>query len=151
MTFRLGEYIKPDFSRDMFRDAPEAAMAAAPRDMTAPEGFHATSIFPEYFKVGENWILPEDSRMDCVAVYEDGKIAVKEFRNIKKAILFFWGARKNARRGYTSMTADSGSRERNRRKKAPFHSGRAEAGKQLFHTIIPACTISLNTRGSTAI
>ncbi len=99
MTFRLGEYIKPDFSRDMFRDAPEAAMAAAPRDMTAPEGFHATSIFPEYFKVGENWILPEDSRMDCVAVYEDGKIAVKEFRNIKKDDLVFLGRTEKCEEG----------------------------------------------------
>ena len=42
----------------------------------APEGYHATTIFPEYFRVGGRWLLAEDSRMDCVAVYRDGAIRV---------------------------------------------------------------------------
>ena len=81
MTFKLGEYIEPDFSQKLFRKAPEARLAEAPKDMTAPEGFHATSIYPEYFKLDGRWILPKDSRMDCVAVYEDGDIHIREFRS----------------------------------------------------------------------
>ena len=91
MTFKLGQYIEPDFSQDIFKNAPEAELKAAPKDMTAPEGFHATSIYPEYFKVGNKWILPEDSRMDCVAIYEEGKIYIREFRNIKKGDMIFLG------------------------------------------------------------
>lgn len=52
--------------------------------MAAPDYFHATSIFPEYFKLGGKWLLAEESRMDCLAVYEDGKIHIREFRNIKQ-------------------------------------------------------------------
>lgn len=99
MTFKLGKYIEPDFSQEMFTRAPEARLEAAPRDMTAPEGFHATSIYPEYFKVGGKWLLPEDSRMDCVAVYEENRIHVKEFRNIKKGDMIFMGRTEKCEEG----------------------------------------------------
>lgn len=82
MTFKLNEYIYPDFTAGDFVNAPNAVIEAAPKDMAAPIGYHATSIFPEYFKVNGTWLLAEDTRMDCVAVYEDGKIHVREFRNI---------------------------------------------------------------------
>ncbi|MDO4870326.1 MAG: hypothetical protein Q4A65_08605 [Bacillota bacterium] len=91
MAFQIGRYTKPDFTQEKFRNAPQARMAKAPKDKAAPEGFHAMSIFPEYFKVGDEWILPEDSRMDCVAVYEDGKIFVREFRNLKEGDMVFLG------------------------------------------------------------
>ena len=49
-----------------------------------PEGYHATTIFPEYFHVGDRWLLAQESRMDCVAVLTpEGEIAVREFRNIR--------------------------------------------------------------------
>ncbi len=82
--FKLPKYIEPDFSQEKFIKAPNARMEAAPVDKAAPKGFHATSIFPEYFKVGGKWLLAEDSRMDCVPVYENGKIHVREFRNLKQ-------------------------------------------------------------------
>ena len=64
MPFQLPEYLAPDFDAPKFRQAPSARTAPAPRDGIAPEGFHAMSIFPEYFKVGERWLLPGESRMD---------------------------------------------------------------------------------------
>lgn len=91
MKFKLGEYIKPDFTQQMFIDAPDAVLAEAPQDSVAPDGFHATSIFPEYFKVDGEWLLPKDSRMDCVAVYEEEEIHIREFRNIKKGDMIFLG------------------------------------------------------------
>lgn len=84
MSFELQKYIEPDFTQQIFVDAPDAVLAEAPKDMAAPDGFHATSIFPEYFKINGQWMLPKDSRMDCVAIYEDGEMYVREFRNIKK-------------------------------------------------------------------
>ena len=84
MAFALREYLAPDFSEARFQNAPEARLAPAPADGTAPAGFHAMSIFPEYFKIGGRWHLAEESRMDCVAVWEDGAVAVREFRRLKK-------------------------------------------------------------------
>ena len=84
MAFKLPKYIEPDFTQEKFVNAPEATLIASPRDKSAPDNFHATSIFPEYFKINGQWLLAEDTRMDCVAVYEDGKIHVREFRNVKQ-------------------------------------------------------------------
>ena len=85
MSFQLGRYEAPDFTEAKFVNASEAKLARAPRDKAAPEGFHAMSIFPEYFKVNGKWVLPKDSRMDCVPVLEEnGEIRVCEFRNLKE-------------------------------------------------------------------
>ncbi len=99
MTFRLGEYTAPDFTERRFVNAPNALLAKAPRDKAAPEGFHAMSIFPEYFKVDGKWILPKDSRMDCVPVLENGEIVVREFRNLKKGDPVFLGRTENCEEG----------------------------------------------------
>ena len=99
MKFKLREYTAPDFETELFCNAPDAVMAPAPRDMSAPENFHATSIFPEYFKVAGKWMLAEDSRMDCVAVYENGRIYVREFRNVKQGDLIFLGRTEECQEG----------------------------------------------------
>ena len=82
--FRLRGYFPPDFTEEKFCSAPEAVLKPAPFDGVAPEHYHAMSIFPEYFKIGGQWLLAEESRMDCVAVYEGGKIVVREFRLLKQ-------------------------------------------------------------------
>ena len=83
MSFQLPEYQAPDFDAPKFRQAPPARTAPAPQDGIAPEGFHAMSIFPEYFKVGERWLLPGESRMDCVAVPREDRIDIVEFRRLR--------------------------------------------------------------------
>ncbi len=99
MTFKLRQYIEPDFTKEQFERAPDAVLRFAPKDMTAPENFHATSIFPEYFKIEGKWILAEESRMDCVAVYENGKIHVREFRNVKQGDKVVVGRTENCEDG----------------------------------------------------
>ena len=91
MHFRLKEYNPPYFDALVFVNAPNAALAPAPLDGVAPAEYHSTSIFPEYFKVEGQWLLAKESRMDCVAVYEGGAIAVREFRRLKKGDLVFTG------------------------------------------------------------
>lgn len=82
--FKLRQYTAPDFTQTKFVAAPDAVFLPAPADGVAPENFHAMSIYPEYIKVGGKWLLAEESRMDCVAVLEDARIAVREFRLLKK-------------------------------------------------------------------
>ncbi len=84
MSFVLESYRAPDFSQARFVSAPDAVVREAPGDGIAPEGYHAMSIFPEYFRLDGRWVLAEESRMDCVPVVKDGRVAVVEFRNLKR-------------------------------------------------------------------
>ena len=99
MSFKLKTYQAPDFTQPSLMNAPEARLEPAPFDKVAPDGYHATTIFPEYFKVGSQWLLAEESRMDCVAVFENGKIHVREFRNLKKGDLVFTGRKEDGEEG----------------------------------------------------
>ena len=87
MSFEMTPYRAPDFEQELFKASPDARLEPAPVDGVAPEGYHAMSIFPEYFKIEGKWLLAEESRMDCVPVYKDGKIHVVEFRNLVKGDL----------------------------------------------------------------
>jgi len=99
MQFSLKEYQAPDFNAPTFSKAPEATLVQAPSDGVAPDNYHATTIFPEYFKVGGNWLLAQESRMDCVAVLEHGEIVVREFRRLKKGDKVFVGRSENGSEG----------------------------------------------------
>ena len=99
MAFHLREYIKPDFEETRFCTAPDAKTAAVTIDGVAPDGFHAMSIFPEYFKLGGRWLLAEESRMDCVPVYENGRVLVKEFRLLKKGETIILGRTEDGSEG----------------------------------------------------
>ena len=84
MAFEMPEYRPPGFDSDPLAEAPDARLEPAPADGVAPGGFHATTIFPEYVKVGGEWVLATGSRMDSVIVVRDGGVVeVKEFRNLK--------------------------------------------------------------------
>ena len=87
MAFALRKYTSPDFTEPRFVNAPDVTLVPAPCDHAAPERFHAMSIFPEYFKVKGEWLMAEESRMDCVAVYENGRFFVREFRHLRKGDL----------------------------------------------------------------
>jgi len=97
--FRLRKYTAPDFTRDIFTQAPNARFVPAPADGVAPENFHAMSIYPEYMKVDGRWLLAEESRMDCVALWEDEHIVVREFRLLKKGDLVLVGRTENCEDG----------------------------------------------------
>ena len=79
----MKEYRMPDFSAAPFYSAPNAAVVTAERDGIAPQGFHATSIYPEYFKINGEWRLIAQSRMDCAVVVKDGYPFATEPRRIK--------------------------------------------------------------------
>ena len=85
MSFVMPKYYHPDFMEERFVNAPDAAITEAEKDGVAPRNYHSTSMYPEYFKIGGQWKLAEESRMDsCVVLRDDGSLAVVEARNLKK-------------------------------------------------------------------
>lgn len=100
MGFELPKYHHPDFSLPLFANAPDAAVSPAPADGVAPEGFHSTSMYPEYFKIEGKWLLAEESRMDCSVVLRgSGKLSVVENRNLRKGDLVVLGRTERAEEG----------------------------------------------------
>lgn len=81
MDFQLKPYTPPCFEQ---LPKQEAVLREAPKDAVAPENYHAMSIYPEYFYIDGAWHLAKDSRMDCVPVWENGEVIVREFRLLKK-------------------------------------------------------------------
>lgn len=82
--FSLPKYKKPDFSSSVFSASPEVCFSVVRKDGIAPENFHSTSMFPEYFKIDGVWHLAEESRMDSVVVWNGERLDVVEPRNLKK-------------------------------------------------------------------
>lgn len=55
--FQMPEYRAPDFKEKKFMDAPDAVWEEVKTAGVAPEGYHSTSMYPEYYKIMEsgNW------------------------------------------------------------------------------------------------
>ena len=78
------EYKAPDFSQERFIKSPDVKIAEVTINGVAPDGYHATSMYPEYFKIDGRWNLIGKTRMDCVpVVHDDGTIEALEFRKLK--------------------------------------------------------------------
>ena len=85
MSFQLPAYTPPDFTLPALAGAPDAATAPVELDGVAPDGFHSTSMFPEYVKLQGRWHLVEEIRMDCcVVVGENGALDVLENRRLRR-------------------------------------------------------------------
>jgi len=126
MRFTLPLYNTPDFSAEFFRSAPDTLLLPSPADFVAPEGYHATTIFPEYFKIDGEWILAKRSRMDCVAVYEDGEIYVREFRHIKRGDRIAVGRTEDGSEGiFVHPNCFSNPEEENAQESFAFRQGRS--------------------------
>jgi lysine-ketoglutarate reductase/saccharopine dehydrogenase-like protein (TIGR00300 family) len=100
MAFELPEYRGPDFSREPLVSSPDARTARVADDGVAPQGFHATTIFPEYVKLGGRWVLTTESRMDSVIVVgKDGTLEVKEFRRLEAGEIVVLGRAEDGSEG----------------------------------------------------
>lgn len=101
MAFILPIYTHPDFEQPLFASAPLVDFKQAANNGIAPENYHATSIYPEYYQVKKGaWILPEESRMDCVVILQDDEtLSVREFRNIRQGDLVACGRGENGEEG----------------------------------------------------
>jgi len=99
MTFKLPKYYHPDFEKLGLMNAPDAILAPAEMDGVVPENFHATSIYPEYYKINGKWTLAEETRMDACVVLRDGKLEVLEPRYVKKGDLVVLGRTEQGEEG----------------------------------------------------
>lgn len=100
MSFLLPHFTPPDFSLPRFSQAPDAVLVPSPKGQgcagTVSRNHH---IPPNILKIGGQWLLAKKSRMDCVAVYENGDISIREFRLLKRGDLVVVGRTEDASEG----------------------------------------------------
>ena len=100
MAFTFPAYHAPDFTGERFVNAPNVAWSLCEADGVAPEGYHSTSMYPEYYKLDGVWTLATESRMDsCVVWRPEGRLDVVEARNLKKGDRVILGRSENAEYG----------------------------------------------------
>ena len=100
MAFQFPVYHAPDFTEERFRQSPDAAWALCERDGVAPEGYHSTSMYPEYYKLNGQWTLAPESRMDSSVVWRpDGRLDVVENRNLRQGDRVILGRTENGEQG----------------------------------------------------
>ena len=51
MSFSIPKYNEPDFTEKRFVDFPDVKTAIVETDGVAPDYYHSTSMYPEYFKI----------------------------------------------------------------------------------------------------
>ena len=98
--FNLPKYREPDFTEERFAKAPDVKWEAVTIKGVAPENYHSTSMYPEYFKIDGEWRLAKESRMDSsVVIGEDGELKVVENRNLEICDKVILGRSENAEEG----------------------------------------------------
>ena len=126
MKFELPKYHEPDFSLSQFVNAPEVRWEEVQTDGVAPEYFHSTSMYPEYFKINGTWVLAKESRMDAsVVICPDGHLEVVENRNLKKGDRVILGRSENCAEGIYVHTDGFHSEEDAAEDKFVFRQGRS--------------------------
>ena len=84
MGYKIPELTLPNCKEEKYKNAQPVKMAKVEKDGVAPDDFYLTSHMPTFYKVEDEWLLPEHNSLNCVAVYKDGKIVVTEIRELKK-------------------------------------------------------------------
>lgn len=80
-SHKMPLYTPPDFTKPDLVHASDAKIGLVTKKGVAPENYHATSMYPEYFKINGQWQLIEHTRMDCVPVLTpENKLKAVEFR-----------------------------------------------------------------------
>lgn len=79
----LYEYTAPDFSSQEFANSQDARLEAAKKDGIVPSGFYLTTHKPTYYRIEGEWYLPKASSLNCVAIYTNKAVVVKEIRDVK--------------------------------------------------------------------
>lgn len=88
MKFSMPKFNPPNFNQEFFKNSPNATLVEVIEEGVSPANYHALSVFPEYFKINNKWVLATESRMDTVCVANDTlgqeSVNIVEFRNLKK-------------------------------------------------------------------
>lgn len=99
----MPKYHHPDFEKDFLKNAPNVTLEEVKVDGLSPRNYHALSVYPEYFKINDKWVLAAESRMDTVCVANDTpgeeSVNIVEFRNLKKGDKVVIGRTEDASEG----------------------------------------------------
>jgi lysine-ketoglutarate reductase/saccharopine dehydrogenase-like protein (TIGR00300 family) len=97
----------PDFSKPLLASAPDARFVPAPADGVLPEGFFSTTNLPTYVRIGGEWRLPREPRMDSALLLDSaGVLWVREGRRVRKGDQIAVGEAEDGREGiYVHATA----------------------------------------------
>lgn len=126
MGFKLRKYREPNFNKDIFENAPNVRLELVTKDGVAPDNYHANSIYPEYFKINDKWVLAKESRMDCVVrINEDYEPEVVEFRRLKIGDKVVVGRTEDASEGIYLYTDGFYQSEVSEQDVFAFRSGRS--------------------------
>ena len=124
--FHLPKYRERDFTQTKFPEAPDASWEEVTIRGVAPENYHSTSMYPEYFKINGTWLLAEESRMDSsVVLGEDGKLRVVENRNLEAGDKVIVGRTENAEEGIYLHSTGFGSADDDNDDQFVFRQGRS--------------------------
>ena len=75
----------PDFATASFSEAPDATFVAAPADGVLPDRFFSTTNLPTWVKIGGEWRLPREPRMDASLVLDrEGNLWIREGRRVRR-------------------------------------------------------------------
>jgi lysine-ketoglutarate reductase/saccharopine dehydrogenase-like protein (TIGR00300 family) len=90
----------PDFTEPRLTAAPDARFVPAPADGVLPEDFFSTTNLPTYVRVGGEWRLPREPRMDAALVIDaDGILWVREMRRVRAGELVAVGKKEDGSEG----------------------------------------------------
>lgn len=90
----------PDFSSPRFAAAPDASFVAAPADGVLPTHFFSTTNLPTFVRVGGEWRLPREPRMDSALVLDaHGELWVREGRRVRQGELVATGEKEDGSEG----------------------------------------------------
>lgn len=124
--FTLPKYYEPDFSPELLKNAPDVRWEEVTVDGVAPENYHSTSMYPEYFKINGEWMLPERSRMDSSVVFaKDGTLKAVENRNLKKGDRVILGRTEKGEEGIYLHTRGFEDPEETEKDQFVFRQGRS--------------------------
>jgi lysine-ketoglutarate reductase/saccharopine dehydrogenase-like protein (TIGR00300 family) len=102
----------PDFSVAAFASAPDARFVPAPADGVLPEDFFSTTNLPTYVRVGGEWRLPREPRMDSALVIDrEGVLWVREMRRVRAGELVAVGKKEDGTEGIYVHTEAAGSHD----------------------------------------
>jgi lysine-ketoglutarate reductase/saccharopine dehydrogenase-like protein (TIGR00300 family) len=103
----------PDFTSPLLASAPNAQFVPAPADGVLPETFFSTTNLPTYVRIGGNWRMPREPRMDSALVLDaGGELWVREGRRIRRGDRVAVGTAEDGREGiYVHAAAFMGDEE----------------------------------------
>lgn len=80
----LYQYQKPDFQSKAFANFEDVHTEGVTQDGIVPTGFYLTTHLPTYYRLDGEWILPENSSINCVAVVKNKQVTITEIRDVRQ-------------------------------------------------------------------